>query len=253
MRPAEFALQLLESEQFTEFSRRGVVFSLFWLAKKAQVVGASTSHWLWGSQNVKTCPGWRLIGLQIPLGLLKSWIWLQKNNPFECFFGSFWIHISEVTFWRVCRCRCWRWDQARTCFAAKCNVVGQRYGHQLGGAFRCFSMFQPHFTSGWLSHLITQLTSTFSGRAIKPPTSQHEICACLRCLEIWCAFQQCATGPQISVYLATAWLKRPSFPDFNFELQVPPTLLVYTAIKMKLCVHVLLLALCQIFKWLKPI
>ena len=41
MRPAEFALQLLESEQFTEFSRRGVVFSLFWLAKNAQVVGAS--------------------------------------------------------------------------------------------------------------------------------------------------------------------------------------------------------------------
>ena len=46
-----------------------------------------------------------------------------------------------------------------------------------------------------------------------------------------------------SLYLATAWLKRPSFPDLNFELQVPPSLLVYTAIKMKLCVHVLLLAL----------
>ena len=80
MRPAEFALQLLESEQFTEFSRRGVIFSLFWLAKKAQVVGASTSHWLWGSHNVKTCPGWRLIGLQIPMGLLKSWIWYKKQS-----------------------------------------------------------------------------------------------------------------------------------------------------------------------------
>ena len=130
---------------------------LFWLAEKTQIdFGASTSHRLWGSQSVPL--------VEVPL--------VEVENSKVCrFLCSPW---NQVTFWRVCRCRCWRSDQARTCL--QLTAIGQRYGHQLGGAFRCFSMLQhvsATFGLDFLSDprwLSSQLTSMFFGRVIKPPT-----------------------------------------------------------------------------------